>query len=149
MDEIILSYALLFKCDRRSRKVYKNHERSKAAIPFSNLVDPGLDELCSTDSTKSEASESSSVRDSFDCEADFPIFRYRFLRVQRYMEGIQPNRFMSLWRDRRDLKLWYTIWVVIILQIIALVIAAASMFLASVQVSYAEKAYSLQVQQGQ
>ncbi|KAH6839442.1 hypothetical protein B0I37DRAFT_386455 [Chaetomium sp. MPI-CAGE-AT-0009] len=129
LGEVMLSYTLLFKADRRSRRVYQRHERARASIGNGDqpYVDPCLDELCGYGISSSIAAP---VRESYDADIDFPVFKARLERIQQYIRDIQPNRFMSLWRDRRDLRLWYTIWAVIVLSIIGLIIALVSMFLA-------------------
>jgi len=111
LGEVLLSYALLFRDDRRSRKVYQRQERSEASLvklAKQIQVDPSLDELCGNNISASFFNFGSSVRDLYDSETDFPILKDRLKRIQDYMERIQPKRFMSLWRDRRDLRLWYT-----------------------------------------
>ena len=114
------------------------------------MFDPYLDELCGNNIPSSYFRLpffDSPVRDNYDAEADFPILKDRLNKVQDYMKGIQPNRFMALWHDQRDLRLWYTIWAVIILSVIGLILATVSMFLAAVQVNYARLAYELQLKQ--
>lgn len=151
LSEVMLSYTLLFRDDNRSRREYKSTERERAALATNDnrlYVDPCLDELCSNSIPTSFSTFRSPVRDSYDASADFPILRDRLKRIQDFMKGIQPNRFMSVWRDRRDLRLWYTIWVVIILSVISLVVSVVSMALAAAQVNIAWKAYKLQLQQG-
>ena len=150
LGEVMLSYTLLFKVDRRSRRVYQSSERARASLERSAVrpqVDPCLDELCGNRISASVFTFGSSVRDSYDSGSDFPIFKKRLKKIQDYMEGIQPNRFMSVWRDRRDLRLWYTIWVVIILGVISLVVSIISMFLAAIQVNIARTSYELQLRQ--
>ena len=150
LGEVMLSYTLLFRVDRRSRKVYQSSERARASLIRSAdrpQVDPYLDELCGNNISASFFRFGSSVRDSYDSGSDFPIFKNRLKKIQDYVEGIQPNRFMSVWRDRRDLRLWYTIWVVIILGVIGLVVSITSMFLAAAQVELARKAFEVQLQQ--
>lgn len=142
LKEIELSYALLFKHERKSRKLYQRHERNRAAFSVcgEDITDPRLDELCI-------GQEAASVRGSFQASTDFPILSKRLIRVQQYMEGIEPNKFLLVWRDRRDLRLWYGIWIVIILQIIALIEGGIAVVLTGMQVNYAQKAYDLQVRQ--
>ncbi|KAK4159040.1 hypothetical protein QBC43DRAFT_327936 [Cladorrhinum sp. PSN259] len=165
INEVMLSYSLLFKAERRARKVYQRHERKRAALGTKSsiaafikdassagghvpvVVDPCLDELCGN-SISSSVNLGAAVRESYDANIEFPIFKARLERIQQYVRDIQPNRFMSLWRDQRDLRLWYTIWVVIILSVIGIIIAAVSMFLAAAQVNLAKMAYKLQLQQG-
>ena len=153
LGEIMLSYKLLFRVDRRSRKVYQSYERARASLSKSTdriQVDPCLDELCGNDISASFLTFltfGSSVRDSYDAESDFPIFKTRLKAIQDHVEGIQPHRFMSVWRDRRDLRLWYTVWVVIIIGVLSLIVSVVSMVLAAAQVNVARMAYKLQLHQ--
>ncbi|KAM3446483.1 hypothetical protein MY3296_009630 [Beauveria thailandica] len=149
--EMQVTYRLLFRDDSRARKLYTQQERSRAAMTlddYEGTVDPYLDDLCGKNSPNSWWF-SQSVRDSYDAEADFPIFKDRLKRIQDYMHGIQPNRFMSLWRDRRDLRIWYTIWVVIILGIISLIAQFIALALSAAQLSIAQKSYAAQLIQNQ
>ncbi|KAH6627519.1 hypothetical protein F5144DRAFT_603776 [Chaetomium tenue] len=147
LREVMLSYTLLFKADRRSRRIYQRSERARASLgngdqPF---IDPCLDELCGYSISTSATTP---VRESYDANIEFPVFKARLERIQQYIRDIQPNRLMSLWRDRRDLRLWYTIWAVIVLTVIGLIIAAISVVLAGIQVNYARLAYDLQLKEG-
>ena len=145
----MLSYTLLFKADRRSRQIYQRSERARASVGKEGeppYIDPCLDELCGY---SIPTSLTTPVRESYDANLDFPVFKARLERIQQHIRDIQPNRFMSLWRDRRDLRLWYTIWAVIILSVIGLIIAAVSMFLSAIQVNYAKMAWELQLKETQ
>ncbi|KAH6620733.1 hypothetical protein B0J18DRAFT_205972 [Chaetomium sp. MPI-SDFR-AT-0129] len=148
LREVMLSYTLLFKADRRSRRIYQRSERARASLGNGDqsFVDPCLDELCGYSISTSVTMP---VRESYDANIEFPVFRARLERIQQHIRDIQPNRFMSLWRDRRDLRLWYTIWAVIVLSVIGLIIAAISVVLAGIQVNYAKLAYDLQLHEGQ
>ncbi|KAK4864959.1 hypothetical protein LT330_001582 [Penicillium expansum] len=153
INEVMLSYTLLFKADRKSRKLYQTTERTKASLIKPNndskpYIDPVLDELCGNHISSSFFKFGEPVREYYDSITDFPIFKDRLRRIQDYMQGIQPNRFVSLWRDQRDLRLWYTIWMVIIFGVISIVLGLIAMFLTAIQVDYAKKAYELQVKQG-
>ena len=86
------------------------------------------------------------VRETYDANSNFPILSERLKVIQDYIEGIQPSRFSSLWRDRRDLRLWYTVWVVVIIGGISIVLAFISILLAGAQVAIALKSYDLQKQ---
>ena len=147
----MLSYTLLFRVNRRLRKVYQSFERARASLERSASrpqVNPCLDELCGNNMSAFFSTFGSSVRDSYDSGSDFPIFSNRLKKIQDYMEGIRPNRFMPVWRDRRDLRFWYAIWVVIILGVIGLAVSIVSMVLAAAQVNFTRMAYKLQLQQG-
>ena len=148
LREVMLSYTLLFKADRRSRRIYQRTERARASLGNGNqpFIDPCLDELCGYSISTSVTTP---VRESYDANIEFPVFKARLERIQQYIRDIQPTRFMSLWRDRRDLRLWYTIWAVIVLTVIGLIIAVISMVLAGIQVNYARLAYELQLKENQ
>lgn len=145
----ILSYALLFRSDRRPRRVYQRSEHAGAAL-YREVnhfyTDPFLDELCGNE-VSSWFAFGGPKRESYDSSADFPVFRVCLERIHQHVNDMQPNHFMSLWRDQRDLRLWYTIWAVIILSIVGIVIATISMFLAAIQINLARIAYELQLKQ--
>ena len=151
LREILLSYSLLFRDDRRARNLYRKIERKRASLEDSTseeVVDPWLDKLCGVYLSTSIFSLGGPVREVYDAEADFPIFKRRITKIQDYMESIQPNRFMSLWRDRRDLRIWYTIWTVIVLGLISIIQTSIGIALAAAQLQVAIKATQMQVPQG-
>ena len=115
---VLLSFDLLFQNDRRSRSYYQTHERTHVTLTHRErkptAVDYLLDERCGKALTRLCVSPGASVRESYDMDADFPIFKACLQLLQDHMEGIAANQFSSLWRDRRNLRLWYTIWNVII-----------------------------------
>ncbi|KAL8902571.1 MAG: hypothetical protein Q9207_004572, partial [Kuettlingeria erythrocarpa] len=148
LGEILLSYALIFRDHRSSRIRYRTRERRRASFAsaapgsFSMMtcykVDPVLDELCGLQESRSTFSSfGRPVRDSYDATTDFPVFRHRLRKVQLYMQGIQPNRFVSLWHDRRDLRLWYTIWTVIFLGVVSIVQSCVAIGVAAAQLRVA------------
>jgi hypothetical protein len=150
LDEVLLSYALLFADDRSARKLYRKTERVRASLPNTAgepIVDPLLDRLCGTHLSISIFSFGRPVRENYDAQSDFPCLRPRLKRLNDYMSGVEPSRLRSLWRDRRDLRLWYTIWAVIILGGITILQAFVSIFLSAAQLAIAEKTYRLQLDQ--
>ena len=152
MGEILLSYVLLFGDSRSSRIMYKKTERRRAALEAGKItsynVDPTLDRLCGLNNSKPNFSFNQPVREVYSSTVDFPIFSDRLKKLQHYMQNIQPNRTMSLWRDRRDLRLWYTIWLVVILGAISIVQAFVALGVAIAQLRIAQDAYALQQSQG-
>jgi hypothetical protein len=147
MDEVMLSYALLIRDDRSSRKLYKEH-RSEACVDHTQeMVDPKLDELCGRHLSTSIWSFGLPIRDTYDAATDFPILRERLEVIEDYMAGIQPSRITALWRDRRDIRTWYTIWAVLIVGGISIILACISVYLSTAQVALAAKAYELQLSQ--
>jgi hypothetical protein len=142
LQEIKLSYALLFRHTRKSRHLFRKTERKEAEVSVcgQGYLDPWLEKLCCDEDT-------ASGRESYDTESEFPILGERLMRVQRYVGGAPANNIRDIWRDHRDPKLWYTLWIVILLQIVALIIGIISTVLTGMQVYYAEQAYSLQLRQ--
>ncbi|KAJ8132506.1 hypothetical protein O1611_g1116 [Lasiodiplodia mahajangana] len=124
--ELLQTYHIIFKDDRGARKIYQKHERREAAISGGGITDSCLDEVCGAHLSTSRFKLGGPVRESYDAEGDFPLFCRRLLRIQEYIEGIQPNRFTSLWRDRRDLQRWYTLWLVLIVGVISVVRMSAA-----------------------
>ena len=144
---MLLSYVILFRDDRSARKLYRKTERTKASFISTNgrmSTDPWLDKLCGLDLSTSLFTWNQPVRETYHADSDFPILRKRLNRLHLYMDGIQPSRLTSLWRDRRDLRLWYTIWVVLIIGGISIIEAGVSIVLAAVQVGIAQEALELQ-----
>lgn len=147
MGEIILSYALLIRDDRSSRELYRKQREKAGLDDTSTLVDPLLDKLCGRDLSNSVWNFRQPVRESYNAAAHFPILRGRLEVIEDYMAGIQPSRVTSLWRDRRDIRTWYTIWAVLIVGGMSIFLACISVYLAAAQLALAAKAYQLQLQQ--
>jgi hypothetical protein len=141
MKEIMLTYCILFRDDRKSRKIYQLRERARAR--FINGSDSKLDTLCGADWSTSIFA-STPVKESYDSEVDFPILSRRLHRLQDYMLSIQPNRVLSVWRDRRDLTRWYTLWAVLIIGGISVVLGIIQLFLSAAQVGIAAESLELQ-----
>jgi hypothetical protein len=147
MNEVILSYSLLFQCDSRARKEY--FAKYRKAAQNDGILDPLLDELCM--GAKQSAfirilhPFRQPVRETFDASSDFPILSDRLDRIQRFIDGIQPNRIRSLWKDKRDILRWYTFWAVVILGGVNLVIAMVQAALSSAQVQLARQALEAQL----
>lgn len=142
MQEIMLSFHLLFRDDRRAYKIFQRQERAKAIT--SGITNRWLDELSGATRSTSMFSWGSPIRETYSAKSDFPIFARRLHRVQEYVAGIQPNRISSLWRDRRDLQRWYTIWAVLIIGGVSVLLAIAQIWLSAAQVGIASEALKLQ-----
>jgi hypothetical protein len=150
MKEILLSYNLLFRDDRSSRVLYRAKERSKSSFSTVGLeawVDPVLDRACGFDLPTSIFSFDEPVRETYHPESDFPMLRERLLKLHYFMDGIQPTRMAALWRDRRDLTQWYTLWTLIIVGGYFIIQSIISILLAAVQVAIARKSLELQERQ--
>jgi len=146
MQEIILSYGLFFRDDRRSRLLYQSAERKRASSYNSeaSYVDPLLDSLCGFDQPTSIFFLAKPGRETYHPTSDFPILKERLLKIHHYINGIEPGRISTLWQDRRDLRLWYTIWAVLIIGGITIIQSFISIFLSATQIAIAQEAFQLQ-----
>lgn len=146
VNEITLSYSLLFRCDKKARKEFQT--RWKTAADKDGTIDPVLEELCSGTAHHfrllRDTSYKQPVRETFDAASDFPILSNRLDKIQRFVDSIQPNRMSSLWKDKRDILRWYTFWAVVVLGGINLVVAIVQTALSSAQVQLARAALELQ-----
>ncbi|KAI1311977.1 hypothetical protein F5Y03DRAFT_261378 [Xylaria venustula] len=150
MNEIILSYKLIFCEERSSRKLYRLRERNQASIKGQRgepVSDPVLDRACGFDLPVSILSFGEPFRETYHAESNFPILRERLLKLSLYVDGIQPNHVTSLWTDRRDMRLWYTFWAVLIIGGINIVQSFISIFLSAAQVGIAQRSFELQQKQ--
>ncbi|RWA07921.1 hypothetical protein EKO27_g7188 [Xylaria grammica] len=141
MEEIILSYSLLFKDDRRARVLYRKSERQRAVVIDSRgfpHYDPCLEEACGGSLSTALLTWNQPVRETYHADSDFPNLSDRLERLQIFMDGIQTNRIVSLWRDRRDRRLWFTFWVVIIFGVIGIIQGFLGNILAAVQIYFSQ-----------
>lgn len=145
MREILESYKLLFSDSPGARKLYRQTLRASAARD--GVVDSRLDDLCGFKLSDTLLEIWRPTRETYHA-TDFPILRYRLGIIHNYVEGIQPNRLMSIWRDRRDLKLWFTIWAVLVFGAINIIQSFISIGLSAAQLQVARDAYQLQELQG-
>jgi hypothetical protein len=138
MKEILRSYHLLFRENKNARKLYSQTERRNAAFHDAAFPDPVLDRVCGHGDPGSIWQSWKPAREAFHPEAHFPILRHRLEAIQNYMDGIEPRRLFSIWRDRRDLRLWVTIWVVLLFGFIGIVLNIFSIALSAAQLKVAQ-----------
>jgi hypothetical protein len=135
LREVELSYQLIFKDDKRARKLYKSRERKAAAAASGRNFDLLLDERCGyTDK------DSQQCRRQYDKQTDFPLLFARLSHIQDYVLESQPHDMVTLWKDRRDLLKWYTLWAVLLLTLVTVILALVQIALASAQLSLAFEA---------
>ncbi len=129
LQEVLLSYRVLFGQSRSSRKLFLNREKCSAATTsVPHLLDPLLHVLCGKRDAKSIRSSSSLwpdtcedsngellEQDVYDAALDFRLLGDRLLTLQAFNTRQRPSRIRDLWRDRRDPLQWYTFWLVLII----------------------------------
>lgn len=145
MNEIRASYGLLFKDDGPSRKLYRN-ERGNAAfrdVHGRTTIDPSLDKACGYYmSTRFPFFWDSPLQEIYRVN-DFPVFSQRLERLHKYIDGVEPSHIGSIWHDRRDRRLWWTFWTVLIFGLITILLALVTIGLAIWQGTLAQKQIEL------
>lgn len=139
--EILLTYRLLISSNKRSRHLYESKERDRALTNSRVTRETTLDQVCGVD--RNLGSGSRPMPNLFCKKSDFPIFAQRLSEIQDYIVKQKPNKTLTLWRDRRDLLRWYTLWAVLIIGIVGLFLAIVQVILSALQVSAAWHANEL------
>ncbi|KAH8768684.1 hypothetical protein F5882DRAFT_302154 [Hyaloscypha sp. PMI_1271] len=139
MSEILRSYSLLFGDDGTSRQLYRNSEKKKIKKSF-GFRDIHLDFLCHLeDAKKTPAAEiQMQSKISYTTKQDFPLLAPRLVRLQNFIADQSPQGFWSLWKDKRDLNRWVTLWAATFLGFIGLGLAFIQIILGSIQVYYSK-----------
>lgn len=144
LEEILFSYALIFRDEEKSRKLYRKHQRLRASEARGGVDEPLLDSMCGLHST-GEIRKSQGVKVLHSVtKADIPILWTRLQELQDFILQEQPWDLQTLWQDRRDLLRWYTLWALLVLGVIGIVLALVQIALSAAQVSLAYRALQLQ-----
>jgi hypothetical protein len=148
--EIIASYRLIFGQHADSRRLIKEHcMKGRLAgykIPYrpehpSALVrgqseDPLLEKLCFKDSRDEGLFvdlDMMELKAIYVLDTDFPYFADRLAALQEFVENQCPSGFMALWRDRRDVAKFWTIWAVVLFGVPSLILAVIQTVLTGFQ----------------
>ena len=151
LQEVLLSYRVLFGQSRSSRKLFLNREKARAATTsVPHVLDPLLNTLCGQCKVKSIRSLPSSLwpdtcqnsngdlleQDVYDVGLDFRLLGDRLLALQAFNTRQRPSRIRDLWRDRRDPLQWYTFWLVLFVGGFSLLLSICQCGLGVAQVYY-------------
>lgn len=137
VQEILLSYKILFASNRRARNIWRQKERKKASQAAGGFNDPLLDDLCGFNDTLTREN-----RPSYSATSDFPVLAQRWKRIQDDIVRQQPNRLSVLWTDDRDPLRWYTFWAVLVIGSLGLLLAIFQCVTSLMQTVYTIKAYN-------
>lgn len=123
LQEILLSYRLIFGQNKRSRAAFRQTQPF-ARIP-SHAHDRLLGQLCGRKRFDSSHTGSAELieRDEYDLAADFPHLRSRLARLGGYAAGKKPRSIRQLWSDRRDSTAWLALWSVLVFGSVSVVLA--------------------------
>lgn len=152
MQEIILSYRVIFGQSRQSRGVYSKRQRSEAQAKEN--PDPLLDLLCGESHGKKirelspklwpitcldgHGDDASLLEQSvYNMQTDFPIFGMRLKTLADFSSRQRPSKARDLWRDRRDPLQWYTFWAVIWVGGLSILLSAFQVAIGAAQLAVA------------
>lgn len=133
LQEILLSYRLLFGQSKQSRHYFRRVCRAQAFedIP-SEGHDPLLSILCGRKSVDFAAGEGE--RDVYRLARHFPMLRFRIAVLKKHLTNSKPRGWKELWRDKRDSAQWVTFWAVIIIGGIGVFLSLCQVLLGVLQV---------------
>ncbi|KAH8892740.1 hypothetical protein GQ53DRAFT_840594 [Thozetella sp. PMI_491] len=152
--EILCTFRLIFGQDRRSWKIYardttrswtrwlrrpqdqQETELDADARARIHTEDPLLLRLCGRDWVQQriyDDIDAPFVRTVYSAVDDFPYFGEKLAVIQQFVCTRDAVDLNSLWTDRRDIHRYYTLWLVVILGILALFLQIISVVVAIVQ----------------
>lgn len=126
LSEVILSYRLIFGCQRRSRgHILRELEEVKDGWRREARYDPLLEILCTENKDSREIQDLYKDLDAKHLDAkdfedyvsvdEFPFLGPRLYDLQRFSMAQQPHSWKRLWYDQRNITLWFTTWAVVII----------------------------------
>lgn len=121
LEEILLSYRLLFGQSKRSRRLFHRELKPFAGVPAEGQ-DPLLSSLCGLKklpkrwNVRGEGLE-------YNLSEDFPHLRSRLVRLVGLMSEKKPRSLKELWFDKRDSASWMTFWTVLIIGSLGLLLS--------------------------
>lgn len=111
LQEILLSYRLIFGQSRRSRKLFRKLRPFPPSVPRTSQ-DRLLLEICTQ--KDSECDDVPADQLEYDLIQDFPHLRGRLSRLRNHVSLKKPRSLKELWLDNRDSATWLTFWAVLI-----------------------------------
>lgn len=132
LDEVIMSYRLLFGQDKKSRKLFRS------LSPFAGTPTQAYDQLLLDICGHKHCSSARlprAERKHWDLVHDFPILRSRLSTLAYELSIRKPRSWGALWKDKRDSAQWATFWTVIIFGLISLLLSLIQVILQAVQLA--------------
>jgi len=119
LQEVLLSYRLLFGQTKRSRSLFQNLR------PFARIPPEGQDQLLSQLCSRKRpyCSITLTERDEYDLADDFPHLRSKLARLSSYASGKKPRSLRQLWVDKRNSPAWLAFWSVLIFGSVGILLA--------------------------
>ncbi|KAK5073313.1 hypothetical protein LTR70_010405 [Exophiala xenobiotica] len=135
--EVIYTYAIFFAQSKHSRGQFQSHQKkNRSKLPEQNQ-DPLLEKLYSNEWSTAFVDDLGigEVKPSYRPETDFPFFAQRLDILQEYSLAQTPNSWRLLWKDRRDLNRFYTLWAALAFEILTLSMGLIQILLGIAQVA--------------
>ncbi|KAL2671553.1 hypothetical protein Neosp_014143 [[Neocosmospora] mangrovei] len=147
--EVLSTYRLIFGQHKDARTLIKTF-CSQGRIfgiknPFKDehvsallkeTPDPLLEELCFKDSRHVPVFaelEMVDLKNIYNLDSDFPYFSERLKILQSFVQNQCPQDWQVLWRDRRDVAKFWTIWAVMLFGIPTLILSVIQTVLTGLQ----------------
>lgn len=111
LQEILLSYRLLFGQSKESRHLFQSLKVFESE-PV-DMHDTLLPKLCQQKNIS--LPPLCNEREYYRLSRDFPILRSRIANLQHQMLSVKPRSWREIWNDKRDLAQWYTFWAVLVI----------------------------------
>lgn len=129
MQEILLSYRLLFGQEKDSRRLY--HSMKVFSAAEKDVCDDLLNVLCGR--AKPDADTVPADQEGYRLSRDFPILRARLAILQQQLGHVKPRGWRTVWKDRRDTVQWYTFWAVIFFGGMGVILSTLQVILQAIQ----------------
>ncbi|KAH6887139.1 hypothetical protein B0T10DRAFT_490750 [Thelonectria olida] len=138
LQEILLTYRLLFGQSRRSRSLFRRLR------PWACIPNEGHDQFLSMICGRKQFNCPVPLieREEYNVAGDFRHLRSRIVRLNNYASSRKPRSIRQLWRDKRDSTAWLALWSVLIFGSVSLLVGVISMVFQIMQ-------YVLALRQGQ
>jgi hypothetical protein len=139
LQEIVLSYRLLFGQNKASRHYFRSIK------PFSGIPQEGRDEVLTSLCGQKRLQVGFNIHDReiYDLSSDFPVLKSRIAVLLRHLSTKRPRTWRELWRDKRDSASWFTFWAVLFFGGIGIILAFMQVILQILQVALQMKQMSL------
>jgi len=117
LQEILLSYRLIFGQNKKSRAVFRRLQPSAGILEEQDKV---LAQLCGR--KRLDCPITLIEREEYELAADFPHLRSKIVRLYGYSLSRKPRSLRQMWRDTRDSTAWVALWSVLIFGSLSLVL---------------------------
>ena len=131
LEEILLSYRLLFGQNKRARRFYRTVD------PFMGVAADCKDHLLSILCERKSCSTAGvrGDKDTYSLQEDFPVLKSRIARLHKALAISKPSSWRQLWGDKRDSAGWFTFWAVILFGGVGILLSFIQVLLQIIQIA--------------